>query len=316
MPGLSIVVALLLDRLLGEPSRGHPLVAFGSTASRLETRSRSWAIKPEIIGAPFASKDRRLRWAGTVSWLILVMVPTLLMSGLQLLSDGLIEALLGVTTLYFCIGMRSLQEHARAVARPLREGDVERARESLSRIVSRDTAHLDAPSVSQATVESVLENGSDAVLAPIFWFVLAGAPGVLCYRLTNTLDAMWGYRNDRYLQFGCTAARMDDVLNWIPARGCALAYALVGSCRRALSCWGSQSAMWDSPNAGPVMAAGAGALGIQLGGTARYHGQPYWRPALGQGSLAEPEDIERALALLWRATALWLLVILVWGLLL
>jgi adenosylcobinamide-phosphate synthase len=310
MLGISILLALLADRLFGEVIRGHPLIAFGKIANRVEASSRQWAVAPAGNASAASSEEGgRLQWAGTLAWAFLVIPLTVLMFELQSMVSETVAILLGIIVLYFCIGMRSLAEHARAVAQPLTRGNLDDAREKLSRIVSRDTASLDSQSISQATVESVLENGSDAVLAPIFWFAVAGAPGVLCYRLTNTLDAMWGYRNERYNCYGRTAAKMDDVLNWIPARCCALAYAAVGRYRGALRCWRTQAVLHDSPNAGPVMAAGAGALGILLGGTATYNGQSHWRPTLGEGSATAPEDIERALALVWRAVGVWLLVL-------
>jgi adenosylcobinamide-phosphate synthase len=251
----------------------------------------------------------RQQLAGTVSWVLLVILPTAAIAGLQGAVSPWVASLMAVIVLYFCIGGRSLAEHARAVALPLSRGDLFGARQQLSRIVSRDTAHLDAQSVTKATIESVLENGSDAVLAPLFWFAIAGAPGVLCYRLSNTLDAMWGYRNQRYLHYGRTAARMDDVLNWLPARCCALGYAIAGRWQTALRCWRTQAALCDSPNAGPVMAAGAGALGLILGGTASYDNVPHWRPTLGEGVEPESADIERSLALVTRATGIWLVAI-------
>ncbi|NQX89363.1 MAG: cobalamin biosynthesis protein [Halioglobus sp.] len=295
MTGLSILAALLLDRMLGEARHGHPLVFFGAAAKRIE------------------SVCDRSRVQGAVAWCVLVLVPTGLLASLQSHLGGPAVALLGVIVLYFCLGMRSLEEHARAVAAPLVSGDVPLARQQVSRIVSRDTAQLDASAVVRATVESTLENGSDAVLAPVFWFAVAGAPGVLGYRLANTLDAMWGYRDARYRAFGFAAARIDDVLNWVPSRLCAMAYALVGSSRAAWQSWQTQAPMYDSPNAGPVMAAGAGALGVRLGGVVRYGDQLRWRPALGEGRAAQPVDIERALQLLRRAIAVWLVIILAWG---
>jgi adenosylcobinamide-phosphate synthase len=145
--------------------------------------------------------------------------------------------------------------------------------------------------------------------------VLAWAPGVVLYRLANTLDAMWGYRTPRYRDFGWAAARLDDVLNWIPARLTALSYVVVGT-KPALAwrCWREQAPVWKSPNAGPVMAAGAGALGLALGGQARYHGEWVARPALGEGLAPRAEDIDRAVALVRRALWLWLGAILVGGL--
>lgn len=313
MIGTSLLAALLADRLCGELRRCHPLVGFGRAAHWLEARARQWSPVPQgaadTAGASAAAGRERV--LGAASWLLLVALPTAALAGLVSAAGDTLATVLGIVVLYFSLGGRSLAEHARAIGAPLAAGELVHAREQLSRIVSRDTALLDAPAVARATVESVLENGSDAVLAPVFWFVVAGAPGVLCHRLANTLDAMWGYRNPRFLHFGCAAARMDDVLNWLPARCCALSYALAGQWRAALRCWNTQAALCDSPNAGPVMAAGAGALGIIVGGAAQYDGAPRWRPTLGEGRPAQSADIERALALLRRATGIWLVVILV-----
>lgn len=309
MIAASLLVALTADYLCGEVRHWHPLVGFGRAAQWLEVRARRRSPRaPGAVDTPASPAGERVR--GAACWLVLVGVPTAVLAFvLALTGSNVVAAALSIVVLYFCIGGRSLAEHARAVALPLNQGDLPLARQRLGLIVSRDTAHLDAPAVTRATVESVLENGSDALLAPLFWFAVAGAPGALAYRLANTLDAMWGYRNARFLQFGRAAARMDDLLNWVPARGCALSYAVAGRFAGALRCWNTQAPMCDSPNAGPVMAAGAGALGVVLGGAARYGSTPHWRPTLGEGAAAQPADIERALALLRRATGIWLLVI-------
>ena len=148
----------------------------------------------------------------------------------------------------------------------------------------------------------------DAIFGALFWFAIAGGPGALGFRLANTLDAMWGYRTPRYLRYGWAAARIDDVLNWIPARLTAASYALLGDTRTAWRCWREQAPRWDSPNAGPVMAAGAGSLGVQLGGPARYHGEWETRPALGCGMAPSAQHIKAAWRLISRSMWMWLLV--------
>lgn len=290
-------LAVALDRLLGEPARAHPLVGFGRLAGRVEGGLNRSAVNDAA---------RRLAGAGAV--LALVGLPTLLLAALPR------HPLLDAVVLYVAIGWRSLREHAQAVAAPLLAGDLPAARAAVARMVSRDCEQLDATDCAAATVESVLENGNDAVFGALFWFALLGAPGALAYRLANTLDAMWGYRNERFRRFGWAAARLDDLLNLAPARLTALAYALGGDTRRALGCWRAQARAWKSPNAGPVMAAGAGALGVQLGGPARYHGAVEQRPPLGAGRAVTAADIARAQALVGRALALWLAVLLTLGL--
>jgi adenosylcobinamide-phosphate synthase len=217
--------------------------------------------------------------------------------------------LVSIATLYFALGHQSLAEHAQRVHEALTKGDLVEARAKVGCIVSRDTGQMGGQAVASAAVESVLENGNDAVFGALFWFLIAGAPGVLLYRLANTLDAMWGYRTPRYLYFGWAAARLDDVLNFVPARLTALTYALIGHTRDALRCWRLQAGAWESPNAGPVMAAGAGALGVGLGGGAYYHGQWEDRPALGVGPRPDAASIPAALRLVRLGVALWLLVV-------
>jgi adenosylcobinamide-phosphate synthase len=139
----------------------------------------------------------------------------------------------------------------------------------------------------------------------LFWFIIAGAPGVVLYRLTNTLDAMWGYKTERYFHFGWAAARLDDLLNYIPARLTALTYALLGHFETATHCWRTQGHLWKSPNGGPVMSAGAGALNIKIGGAATYHGELKEQTPLGKGRPAETGDIPRAVKLVKNGTWLW-----------
>ena len=287
-----------LDALLGEPRRRHPLVAFGRLANRIELR--------------FNRAGRGWRSHGVTAWVLAVVPLTLLVTLLSWLP--LVGWLVEILALYCALGMRSLGEHVLPVAQALRNNDLAAARQRVGYLVSRQTDELDATAVARAGTESVLENGSDAVFAAIFWFAVAGAPGVVLYRLSNTLDAMWGYRNERFERFGWAAARIDDVLNYIPARLVALTYAVLGNTRVALRCWRYQAPKWDSPNAGPVMAAGAGALGVQLGGPAIYHGELHKRAALGEGVPADADAIERGWNLVQRGVWLWLLVLCLGGL--
>lgn len=288
---LSMLAAVLLDALLGEPRRAHPLVGFGRLAVWIESR---------FHGDHCA--------AGALAWGVAVVPAVALLVVLMVLLPAWLASVVGAVVLYLTIGLRSLGEHAQPVAAALALDDLPAARLAVGRMVSRDTPVLNAERVAAAACESVLENGSDAVFGALFWFALLGAPGALLYRLANTLDAMWGYRTPRYRRFGCAAARLDDVLNLVPARLTALTYALCGHTRQALRCWRTQAASWDSPNAGPVMAAGAGALDVRLGGAAPYHGVWEERPWLGCGQAPDAAAITRALGLVRRGVAGWLLV--------
>lgn len=288
---LLAVAAVALDGLLGEPRRWHPLVGFGRLVHAMEA-----GLNPT---------DRRAlprqRLAGVLG-VTLLLVPLTAFAWWLCRLPG-IGPVVDVLLLYFAIGHRSLHEHARAVSRALDANNEEQARLAASYMVSRDSAAIEPV---PATIESVLENGNDGVFGALFWFFILGGAGALLFRLANTLDAMWGYKNDRFLSFGWAAARLDDVLDYIPARLTALTYALLGKTRHALSCWRSQAPRWDSPNAGPVMAAGAGALGVKLGGPARYRGEWHQRPDLGAGDVPQTADIERALALVRNGVYLWL----------
>jgi adenosylcobinamide-phosphate synthase len=294
MTALLALAAVLLDALLGEPARWHPLVGFGNWAQyferRLNTNTMRGPLAQRLLGV--------LAVAVAVGpWLLLVVVASELPP---------LHYWAAVAALYFALGHQSLREHAQRVHGALAAGNLDEARVQVSYMVSRDTAKMDNRAVAAAAVESVLENGNDAVFGALFWFLVAGAPGVLLFRLSNTLDAMWGYRTPRYLYFGWAAARLDDVLNFIPARLTALTYALIGSTGTALRCWRLQAREWESPNAGPVMAAGAGALGLGLGGGAYYHGEWEERPPLGVGSPPDAGSIRAALKLVRSGVVLWL----------
>ncbi|QYD67735.1 adenosylcobinamide-phosphate synthase CbiB [Paraburkholderia edwinii] len=291
---------MIVDRWFGEPRRHHPLEAFGRLAMRLETHYNT---------------GRRGRPVGLIAWLLAVMPPVAISWLLVEILPVALACVVHVALLWFALGARSLREHIEPIARALGRHDLDEARELTSRIVSRETAHADEAALSRAAVESALENGNDAVFGALFWFVLFGGPGALAFRLANTLDAMWGYRTPRFLRFGWAAARIDDVLNWAPARLTAASYALLGDTRTAWRCWREQAPRWDSPNAGPVMASGAGSLNVLIGGPAVYNGEIERRPTLGAGQAASASHVNAALALVERTEILWLAVLIVLALL-
>lgn len=304
-----LLCALLLDYFFGEPKKYHPLVGFGRLANYLEERLNEDLLDKKVGFNP--DKKPQTTQQNRINGLIAVLVclvPAWWLTHL-IISDGLLSMLLETIILYLALGLSSLKEHAQQVLKPLQENQLDQARQALAMIVSRDTQQMDEEGICRAATESVLENGSDAVFATIFWFLVAGAPGVVVYRLSNTLDAMWGYKTDRYNNFGFFVAKFDDLLNFIPARLTALTYALMGNWKNAMRCWSKQGSLWESPNAGVVMAAGAGALDVQLGGADHYHGELKQRTDLGCGEKAQAATIEQSCQLLDRSIIVWVVVV-------
>jgi len=284
---LGLLAGYIADRRWGDPRRGHPVAAFGMVAGRLE--QRMWA------------DDRR---AGVAYSAVLVggaAVFGLILDRRSRRSPAA-RFLLTAATTWAVLGGRSLETEALAVRDLLDAGDLPAARRRLTHLVGRDTDRLDESGVARAVIESVAENTSDAVVAPLVAGAVAGVPGMLVYRAANTLDAMVGHRSDRYANFGWASARLDDLLNWLPARitavlAAALAPAVGGRPADAIDTWRRDAAGHPSPNAGPVEAAYAGALGIQLGGVNSYRGVTEDRRALGNGREPTREDIEAAVHL-------------------
>jgi adenosylcobinamide-phosphate synthase len=281
---LGILAGYLADRRWGDPQQYHPVAGFGRVAQQLE--HRIW------------TDDRR---AGVAYTTALVGGAAVLGSTLErtTLCSPVARFALTAAATWVVLGGRSLEAEAVAVRHRLDLIDLDPAREQLTHLVGRDTAALDAPDIARATIESVAENTSDAVVAPLVAGALFGVPGLLAYRAANTLDAMVGHRNERYANFGWASARLDDLLNWVPARLGALlavlsAPAVGGAPRQALAAWRRDAAGHPSPNAGQVEAAFAGALGVRLGGVNEYGGVIEDRPTLGDGSAPLPDDIDRA----------------------
>lgn len=298
-PAFVIIIALIVDACLGEPKKFHPLIGFGSLSSKYESR-----FNKAVDG----------KWnqffLGLLGVTALVVPLVLLISALLLVSGELAWAL-EILIVYWAIGHKSLHDHIKPVYQALRQDDLNLARQQLAMIVSRDTDQLSQQQVTQATIETGLENGLDAIFAVMFWFCILGAPAVVFYRLINTLDAMWGYKTKRFEYFGKSAARIDDVLNWVPARLVALSYAILGNTCLAIKCWKNQASLLKSPNAGPVMTSGAGSLNVKLGGTSYYHGELVDKPFFGSDNSPEIEHILLCLRLIVKTILLWCGIILV-----
>lgn len=292
-----------LDRVFGDPRRWHPVAGFGSAAMRLE-----------------AVTYRDGRAAGVLHEVVLVGAATGLGFGAQRMVRGgrsdrhadearaggasraIGEVLLTAVATWTVLGGRSLARTGRTMADRLESEDIAGARELLPSLCGRDPEVLDADGLARAALESIAENTSDATVAPLFWGAVAGVPGLLAYRAVNTLDAMIGYRNERYRNFGWAAARTDDVANLGPARlsgvlTTALAPVIGGRPARAWRAWRRDASKHPSPNAGVAESTMAGALGIQLGGRTQYRHGVEMRPTLGDGRTPRVPDLRRAVAL-------------------
>ncbi len=287
-----ILAALMLDRLLGEPQRWHPLVGFGRLAKIIETHANDNTLATSIQ-----------KYRGIAALFMLIIPLTASCAYITYRYDTYF--IFEIFILYLALGARSLIEHAQRVVDALMLKRTDEARLFTSHLVSRDTVAMDESDMSRAVIESTLENGNDAIFAPLFWFAIGGAPAVVFYRLCNTLDAMWGYRTPRFLHFGWAAARLDDGLNYMPARLTALTYACLGHFQTAVRCWRTQANQCKSPNAGPVMSSGAGALALQLGGPTVYHGKLEACPLLGCGKPPLASNIAQATHLIQKSIILW-----------
>lgn len=267
---------LLLDRIVGEPpALVHPVAHFGWAMTRLE--GQMWSDS-RMAGAAYATAGACVGvWAG---WIVRSTAAALSLA----------------------VAGRELRRVAAQVADQCQAADLEAARRALPALVGRDPSELDAAGIAAAVIESLAENSVDAVLAPVFWAVVAGAPGAAGYRAVNTMDAMVGHRSSRYERFGWAAARLDDAANYLPARLFAAAVALTHP-RRGRAVWTAvrrDASAHPSPNAGVAEAAVAAALGLQLGGPVRYGDRVEDRPRLDCGPRPQPSDITRAIRLVDR----------------
>lgn len=292
-----LLAALMAEAALGYPAWllrriGHPVTWTGRLIAAMDRR---WNRGRRRLASGFAAMLVLLAVGGGTGWAI-----EMLAAGWA----GTLGVILLATT---GLAQRSLWQHVAAVATPLEQGDLDNARAALSLTVGRDTAALDEAGIAAAAAETLAESFCDGIVAPAFWFMALGLPGLLAFKCISTADSMIGHRDARYELFGKASARMDDALNWIPAR---LSAVLI-----CLSASGGWRIMWRdarrhlSPNAGWPESAMAGALGVTLGGGAFYDGEWIARQTLGDGPRPAPADLRRALRVFLRAgLLLWLCV--------
>jgi adenosylcobinamide-phosphate synthase len=306
-----LLLGFAADRLLGDPSRWHPVAGFGTVAAALERRlyaddrARGVVHTVTLVGGAVAlgvaaERVTARRGAARAATRGMTARDTIGRSaapeaGRETARSAVTRTAVTALATWAVLGGRSLEREADAVHAHLAAGDLAAARQRLTRLVGRDTTTLDESEVTRAVIESVAENTSDAVVAPLVWGAVAGVPGLLGYRAANTLDAMVGHHNERYERFGWASARFDDLVNLPGARlAGALATALGGAPRDATRAWRRDAAGHPSPNAGVVESTFAGSLGIRLGGTNTYYGDRVeHRAGMGDGRAAEPADISR-----------------------
>ncbi len=298
-----LVAAVVFDLIFADPRHWpHPIVWIGSLVTGMEEEFRRW-LKDEWL-------------AGL---LLVIMVLTLVgfaaISALNVAGviAGIFQTLLALWLAASCLALRGLHQESKTVIDALDAGDIAGARLALAMIVGRETAQLDEEGILRATIETVAENASDGVIAPLFYLCLGGPVAALLYKAVNTMDSMLGYKNERYLQFGRVAAQLDDILNWIPARltGVLLVAAAWLTGQNGRGAWQimrRDAHLHASPNAGWPEAAAAGALNLKLGGTAIYFGERIEKPSFGDGS--EPigsEHYHQMIRLLYTLAGLGLL---------
>ncbi len=300
MTGNDLLIAAALDAALGDPRRfPHPVRAMGTVISWFDHRIRS-----------LCRTDQALRIAGICLAVGLpagvYSVATFLITQAASFSPLLGQAV-GIGLAYTTLAGRDLFDHVQAVSRELERENLAGARETVAMIVGRDSATLTQPEIVRATVETIAESTSDGIIAPLVYLTLGGAPLALAYKAINTLDSMVGHRDIRYEYFGWASARLDDVMNWLPARLTGTFIALAAGL--VIGQWSRVRASWDilhrdrdkhaSPNSGRPEAAMAGALGVQLGGRNYYDGVAQDRPLIGDGQTTlSPDHIAQALRIM------------------
>lgn len=269
MVNVNIIVAYVLDCLLGDPSwLPHPVVGFGKMIARGE-HALNKGTHRKMKGATLA-----------ISLVLLVFFATWGLIKLCAIISPWLSAAVQIVLIFYCLAGTTLIREVRDVFIAL-DRSLEEGRQQVARIVGRDTSQLTAQEVRKAALETLAENLSDGVIAPLFWYILLGVPGMMAYKMVNTLDSMIGYHSERYLQFGCFAARMDDVANYLPARLTALLMVLAAGKPRLLGFVKRFGHCHASPNSGYPESALAGILDCRFGGPHIYFGEVFDKPYIG-----------------------------------
>lgn len=286
----------LLDKLLGDPLwLPHPVVGFGKLIARCERRGNQGVHR---------KRNGALTAVGLI--LLVFFVSWGLLEGANRIHPWL-KVILSVVAVFYCLAGKTLIDEVRRVFEAA-DISLEAGRKQVSRIVGRDTSALSDQEVRTAALETLAENLSDGVIAPLFWYFLLGVPGMLAYKMVNTLDSMIGYRNSRYKDFGCWAARIDDVANYLPARLTALLMVLVSGRWSLLKFVAHYGRMHASPNSGYPEAALAGILNCRFGGPHEYFGETVYKPFIGSNPRSiNSDDMRRAIRINRLAEGLMLL---------
>ena len=305
---ITAVVAFLTDALLGDPrSKFHPVVLMGNLISLSEKLLLRESDKPLM----------KLFKGGMLVDLVIVVclvIGLLLEKFINGISNLAAQIFLQALVLSFMISPRTLAESARDIYYLLLGDRLDLARKRVSWIVGRDTENLNEAEVTRATIETVAENTVDGIISPLFYFAIGGLPFAIIYRAINTMDSMIGYKSEKYFYFGCTAARLDDVVNFIPARLTGLlfvcsAFLLRLDYKNAFAMMKRDASKHPSPNGGWAEATVAGALNVRLGGMKYYFGQPHFRAYMGEPNESlEAEHILGAIHMMYTATILFLVV--------
>ena len=299
----AVLGGFVLDALFGDPAwLPHPVVYMGKAISKLEK-----FLRPRLPKTP----QGELLGGAIVAFCL--PVGTFLLTGLVCWGAARLHPLLGLAVQMFWCGQalaaRGLVQESTNVYKELKKPDLPGARKAVSRIVGRDTAELTAEGVTKAAVETVAENASDGVIAPLLYMLIGGAPLALTYKAINTMDSMLGYKNEKYLYFGRVPAKLDDVANYIPSRLAGLLWVAAATfthndAKGAWKIWRRDRRNHASPNSAQTESACAGALGVQLAGPAYYFGEYYAKPTIGDPLRPiEPEDILRANQMMYVASA-------------